>query len=169
VTGPEPDEQRERLFDGPCWVVDFLPRQVPPEAGKRFFPVERYLMEPPRLEGLYRRFARLALKLSCYYGLLAERLPSAGWVNDPAPEELEDMIRFCAVGDGPRGVFLLFPAENAMLTLDGGDLYMTLYGPGDEFLETVRALGLSEGLFVRRCANTAPEPTSAERGLTEGK
>ena len=41
---------------------------------------------------------------------------------------------------------------DAYPTADGGDLWMSLYNPPPDMLETVRQLALSEGLFVRRAA-----------------
>ena len=45
-------------------------------------------------------------------------------------------------------VFLL-PNAQALFTMSGGDLYLTLYHPSGDLLRLVRALAASEGLFVR--------------------
>ena len=153
MTAAELDGQREALYEKPCFVIDFLPRQVPAESGERYFAAERYLRERPRLDGLYARFARLVLCLSCYYPVAANRLPEEDWIPDPDPETLEELVTGCADGELPRYLTLLFPREDALLTLDGGDLYMTLYNPSAEFLGTVSALAAAEGLFLRKAAD----------------
>ena len=145
------DEQRERLLDGPCYVIDFLPRRVPADSQGNYFGVERYLTEHPRLGGLYRRFARLVLCLSCYYPIAANLDPEEEWSGDPSPEELTGLFELCA-GDGPAYVSLLLPGENALLTLDGGDLYMTVYHPSEDLLDLIRQLASAEGLFIREGA-----------------
>ena len=32
----------EELLQKPCWVIDFLPEQVPADAAGQFFAVEEY-------------------------------------------------------------------------------------------------------------------------------
>ena len=145
------DEQRERLLDAACHVIDFLPRRVPREAGRYYFPVEEYLAAPERIGALYRRFARVVLCLSCYDGIAADRSPGAGeedsdWIVQPAPETLVSLVEGCADGGY---LTLLFPDGDALLTLDGGDLYLTAYNLRGEFLDTVRQLAAAEGLFLR--------------------
>ena len=68
-----------------------------------------------------------------------------------APDALAELVTGCAA-EGGRYLTLLFPAEDVLVTLDGGDLYMTVYNPGEEFLKTVSALASAEGLFVRKGA-----------------
>lgn len=145
------DEQRERLLDSPCYVIDFLPRQVPADSEGNVFNVERYLTERPRLDGLYRRFARLMLFLNCYYSMATNLDPEEEWSVDPTPEELTGVIEVCAGGE-PAYVSLLLPGEDALLTLDGGDLYMTVYHPSEDLLDLIRQLASAEGLFVREGA-----------------
>lgn len=151
MTAAEMDERREALYDAPCCVIDFLPRQVPAEGGGRYFDVERYFTARPRLDGLYERFARIVLCLLCYCDIAANRLPEDEWIPEPSPEALAELVTGCADENG-RYLTLLFPAEDVLLTLDGGDLYMTLYNPAAEFLGTVTALASAEGLFVRKGA-----------------
>ena len=142
------DEQTERLLDspGPVMVIDFLPRQVPPDRGPLYFPVERYLTERPRLDALYRRFARIILCLSCYEAAALNSPPAEDWETDPAPETLVSRIEACAEGGY---LLILFPAADTLLTLDGGDLYLSVYAQPGKFLDTVRQLAAAEGLFLR--------------------
>ena len=57
------------FFDKEFWVVDFLPKQVPENAGGRFFSVEQYYLEPSRYVVMRERFSDILLKLYCYYDL----------------------------------------------------------------------------------------------------
>ena len=146
------DRQRERLFDAPCRVIDFLPRQVPAESGDLYFPVEAYCMAHPRIDALYARFARVLLKLSCYYAPAVNLPPEERW-RRPEPETLVALTEGCA-GEGERGsLSVLFPREDALLTLERGDLYLSLYGGTPELLETAEQLARSEGLFFRPAAD----------------
>lgn len=142
--------QRERLFDAPCWVIDYLPRRVPAESAGPYFAVEHSFRTSSFQPELYRRFARLILKLNCYYDFAVSCLPGNDWVWNPAPSELEGWICSCAVQTACTGVRVLLPTEDAMLTLDAEDLYLVLYQPQQELLETVSALVASEGLFLRK-------------------
>lgn len=144
------DECRERLLEAPYRVIDFLPRQVPAESGGHYFAVERYLMAHPRIDELYGRFAMLLVKLSCYYDLTVYDPKADTWSDETTPEELARRVKACA-GEGPdRYLHVLFPAEDALLTLGGDDLYMTLHNPAGELLETAADLAAAEGLFLRQ-------------------
>ena len=143
------DELRELLFDASYCVIDFLPRQVPPEGGGKYFAVEKYFSEHPRIDALYQSFAGIALKLGCYYGLALYDPAGDAWIDNPQPELLARRIEECAFPGKERYVQLLFPGEGAMLELNGGDLYMTLYAPSEELRETAEKLAGAEGLFLR--------------------
>ena len=138
------DDLTEELLERPFWVIDFLPRQVPAESSGQYFTVEEFLTRKPQLEEMYSRFAGLLLKLNCYYDLILSE--GEGWRENPLPEELWKEIISCAEGGYCN---ILFPAEAALITLSGGDLYMTLYDPSKELLETVKQVAGAEGLFVR--------------------
>ena len=143
------DELRELLFDASYCVIDFLPRQVPAGSGGKYFAVEKYFSEHPRIDALYQSFAGIALKLGCYYGLALYDPAGDAWIDNPQPELLARRIEECAFPGKERYVQLLFPGEGAMLELNGGDLYMTLYAPSDELRETAEKLAGAEGLFLR--------------------
>ena len=143
------DEMRRRLLEEPYRVIDFLPRQVPQESGGNYFAVERYLTEHPRIDGLYSRFAGIVMKLNCYYGMALYDPRSDAWSDDPAPEELARQVEACAATGPDRYLQIIFPTEDALLTLDGDDLYMTLYHARGQLLETAAQLAAAAGLFLR--------------------
>ena len=95
------DKITERLLSQPYWVIDFLPKQVPPESPGQYFAVERYWTESARLRGLYARFASLLLKLCCYYDIRLSPALSEEWTDNPAPERIARWFDACAPGGGP--------------------------------------------------------------------
>ena len=131
------DELIERLLEGPYMVIDFLPVQVQAKRRKEYFAAEKYMLQPERVTVLYRRFADLLIKLSCYYPM------------GQAPAALEKLVMDCLPGDGGGEGLLLAVGDNALITLSRGDLYMTLYGADEALKELVSALCSSEGLFLR--------------------
>ena len=135
----------ERLLEEPYRVIDFLPEQVPADSGGQYSAVERYFAEPPRIGGFLRRCARLLLKLNCYFGFVVGN--GAEWRKNPPPQELAGQIGTCGPG---HFLNILIPEEDALVTLYGDDLYMTLFHPSDKLVRLVGPLAASEGLFLRR-------------------
>lgn len=143
MNAEEYDSLTERLLEEPCYVIDFLPRQVPAECGGQYFAVERFMMEE-RLAELYGRFAGLMVRLNCYYRMVTGDGDS--WSDGLTPAELHARITGC----GQTGTCtVLLPEEESLVTLYGGDLYMTVYHPTEELLETARQLAAALGFFVR--------------------
>ena len=139
------DDLAERLLEETCWVIDFLPRQVPPQSGGQYFAVERfYLANEPGRE-LYQTFAHLLLRLNCYTDMVTGE--GGRWTCNLPPEELYAKVSGC--GNGAFLNFLL-PAEDALLSLCGGDLHLTMYHPPPMLVETVGQLASALGLFLRK-------------------
>ena len=130
--------------EGPYWVIDFLPEQVPENGPGQFFAVEKYFLQPARLGELRRRFAEILLKLSCYYEIRVCSPEGEQEEIDPDPEALSARIHAAE-----EDLLITFPAEGSLITLNRDDLYMTVYRPSEALLERVKALALSEGLFLR--------------------
>ena len=42
------DDMMGELLEGPYWIVDILPEQVPADAAGQYFAVERYFLQPER-------------------------------------------------------------------------------------------------------------------------
>lgn len=51
-----------RLLEKPCYIIDFLPRQVPKDCGGQFFKVENYLLNNYERYGLRDKYIRIILK-----------------------------------------------------------------------------------------------------------
>ena len=124
----------EELLQTPCWIVDILPAQVPPERGDRFFAVEKYFLAPPRLADIKRRHISLVLKLYCFRDLTPD-----GEEGSPPPERIADaMIR--------RTVLLR--AGDALILSEPDDTHMTVFHPDEDLLALIRSLAAAEGFFL---------------------
>lgn len=131
------------FFEKEHWVVDFLPKQVPENAGGRFFSVEDYYLEPSRYVVLRERFSDILLKLYCYYDLrLFIGDDTEGLVN-PEPERLADLVK-----SNQDNLCIIVGTSDALITLSRDDTCMTVYAPAEELLELIRALAGAVGLFV---------------------
>ena len=131
------------FFDKEFWVVDFLPKQVPENAGGRFFSVEQYYLEPSRYAVLREQFSEILLKLYCYYDLrLFVDDDSEGMFN-PDPELLASHIK-----DNQGNLCILVGASEGLTTLSCDDTHMTVYALSEDLLELIRTLAGAVGLFV---------------------
>ena len=132
--------QIESLLEKPYWVIDVLPKQVPAGGAGQFFAVEQHwLAEPQRLE-LQRRKLAVLLKLNCYYDLRVSADACETWEENPGPEQLRKALE--------SYLYVLLPAEEALVTADPGDIYMTLYNASEDLRALAGQLAASEGLFV---------------------
>ena len=144
----------ERLLNEPFWVIDVLPEQVPAENAARYFAVEKHFLRPSAMEELHRRFTDLLLKLNCYYDFQVF-LPDADQpVISPAPELLASWI-----GTEQKDLCVLLPGEDALITLNHDDIYMTVWHPSEALLKRIGCLASADGLFLRQ-----PEPAEPEGG-----
>ncbi len=131
------------FFEKEFWVVDFLPKQVPENAGGRFFSVEDYYLEPSRHVILRERFSDILLKLYCYYDLRLFIGDDTEGLFNPKPEMLADLVK------GNEGnLCILVGTSDALITLSRDDTCMTVYAPAEDLLELIRTLAGAVGLFV---------------------
>ena len=138
------DAMTERLLEGKYFVIDLFPRRVPAARGARYFAFEEFALENGYSEELYQKFARILLKLNCYFDMAVTE--GSGWEENPSPERLYGKI----TGLGRTGfINILLPVEESLITLNGGDLYMTVFHYSSKLLGTVADLADAEGLFVR--------------------
>lgn len=131
------------FFEKEFWVVDFLPKQVPENAGGRFFSVEDYYLEPSRYVILRERFSDILLKLYCYYNLRLFIGDDTEGIFNPEPEMLTDLVK------GNEGnLCILVGTSEALITLSRDDTCMTVYAPAEDLLELIQTLAGAVGLFV---------------------
>ncbi len=135
----------EKYFDKPCWVIDFLPEQVPADSPGQYFPVEAYLLKAPRQQLLRQRWAGLLLRLSCYLDFQVFTPDETESWDNPDPETLVSLI----TGAG-QDLCILLPDEDALITLNREDLYMTVWHPSGSLRKLLEQLAHAEGLFFRR-------------------
>ena len=131
------------FFDKEFWVVDFLPKQVPENAGGRFFSVEQYYLEPYRYAVLREQFSEILLKLYCYYDLRLFVDDDSEGIANPDPERLANHIK-----DNQGNLCILVGASEGLITLGRDDTHMTVYAPSEDLLELVRMLADAVGLFI---------------------
>ena len=127
----------EELLEKPYWVIDILPEQVPEKSGGQFFAVEAWFLKDPALR---RKQTDFLLKLNCYYDLTIVREDEE--IRNPKPEELASLV-------GCEYLNILV-GEDALLSADHTDIYMTLYNPDERLLGLAEKLASAEGLFVRK-------------------
>ena len=131
------------FFDKEFWVVDFLPKQVPENAGGRFFSVEQYYLETYRYAVLREQFSEILLKLYCYYDLQLFVDDDSEGIANPDPELLASHIK-----DNQGNLCILVGASESLITLSRDDTNMTVYAPSEDLLELIRMLADAVGLFV---------------------
>ena len=124
----------EELFESPYVVVDLLPRQVPADGPGRYFAVERYYLEEPRIAQVKQKHADLILKLYCYRDMVLE-----GGPRNPEPEALAEAVKT------ERALIL---TGGSMIVSGPDDLTLTVYAPDAELVGLLESLCAGEGLYV---------------------
>ena len=133
------------LLEGPYWIADILPEQVPRDSDGQYFAVERYYLQPERLQPLRRRFAEILLRLNCYDDMTVSFDSCESWERNPDPEEFADKLVSMSGNSFLRAIF---EAQGVMIDIEPDDTYMTVYDPNSRLLDRLRALTTAEGLFL---------------------
>ena len=139
------DNMLENLLDGPYWIVDVLPEQVPKDACGQYFSVERYYLQPERIRILRRKFAEILLRLNCYYDMTVSFDSCETWEKNPDPQAFAANLEGLSGNSFLRAVF---ETQRAMVDIEHDDTYMTVYDPDSVLLNKIRTLAAAEGLFV---------------------
>ena len=137
----------EDFLDKPNWVIDILPKQVSADSRGQYFRIEKYFLEHPQIDNIYRKFTNILLKLNCYEDIDVS-YDGEDWITNPTPHELEATLLKCMADKHLFYVFL--KSADVLITVSGDDTYMTVYNPTEEVLELIGSLADSEGLFVWR-------------------
>ena len=137
----------EALLDGPYLIADILPEQVPPQSEGQYFMVDRYFRRPVGLARLYRKHAEILLRLNCYYDMAVSFDGGESWELNPEPGVFSDRLAYLSGNEFLRAVF---PSREAMIEIDPGDTYMTVFCREDAAIDKIRLLTAAEGLFLRR-------------------
>ena len=126
----------ENLLKKPYHVIDFLPMQVPKNSKGQFFDVEKYYLK--NIKEMHKKFTDIVLKLNCYYDL--EFIVDDKSQINPKPSIIEKIIK--------SKKYVLIRFDKALITIDKGDLYMTIYNPNSKNLKILKDLVTSNGLFL---------------------
>ena len=139
------DETMGELLEGPYWVVDILPEQVSANAGGQYFAVERYYLQPERIQALRHRYAEILLRLNCYYDMAVSFDSCASWETNPDPEAFAERVAGLRGNDFLRAVFA---EQKAMIDCEPEETWLTVYDPDAALLPKLTALAAAEGFFV---------------------
>ena len=131
----------EELLEKPYYIIDILPWQVAADSEGQYFKMARYFLRPPQKAVIVKKFCDIIIKLNCYYDLSLYQ-DTDQHTDNPPPEFIEECMASGII------VHAVVRSENAMVSYDGDDHYMTLYNPSDRLLRLVTALAGSVGLFV---------------------
>ena len=133
----------ENLLSKPYWLIDVLPKQVPAGSAGQYFKAERYFLS--WLDEISWRFARILIRLNCYYDLKMST-DGESWILNGSPGDLACRFEESAASHSPLSV--LIGSDDALVTFSGDDHYMTIYNPDEDLLELVHQCAQAEGLFV---------------------
>ena len=126
----------ESLLKKSYYVIDFLPMQVPKGSEGQFFDVEKYYLK--NIKELHKKFTDIILKLNCYCDL--EFIVDDKSQINPKPSIIEKIIK--------SKKYVLIRFDKALITIDKGDLYMTIYNLNSKNLKILKDLATSNGLFL---------------------
>ena len=132
----------EHLLTKPYWIIDILPKQVPANSGGQYFTIEKYFLSPPHVDAIYNKFANVLLKLNCYVDIMVFKVNDETWVENPAPDDLEQMVL------ERKPLFVVLKQSQAMISVTGEDHNMTVYGADEGTLQFLSTITASEGLYV---------------------
>ena len=85
-------EDIEKMFEKPYWIVDILPERVPADSAGQYFVIEQYYLGGTRVIELRRKQLGVLLKLNCYCSFLVSFDVGLHWAENPAPEEIEKRL-----------------------------------------------------------------------------
>ena len=140
----------EEYQNKPYWVIDILPKQVPADGKGQYFRIEKYFLEHPQIDNIYRKFTNILLKLNCYEDIDVSH-DGEGWLTNPAPHELEAALLKCMADK--QMFYIILKSADVLITVSCDDTYMTVYNPTEEMTELIGSLAGSEGLVMWKPKN----------------
>ena len=135
----------EEYLNKPYWVIDILPKQVPADRKGQYFRIERYFLELPQIDNIYRKFINILLKLNCYEDIDVSHNGEER-ITNPDPHELEAALLKCMTDK--QLFYIILRSADVLITVSSDDTYMTVYNPTEEMTELIGSLVRSEGLFM---------------------
>ena len=125
----------EELLQGPYWIIDILPSQVPKESPGQYFVVEDYFLQGDRIEAIKQKHIDLILKLNCYRDI---SIGDDAVVN-PSPKHIAGEMK-------KRYLYIMI--DESMILSEPDDTHLTVFNPDSQLLELIRQIASGEGLFV---------------------
>ena len=136
----------DRLLETPCYIIDFIPQQVPKNCGGQYFKVENYFLNHSDRYGLRDRFIRTILKAMCYYPV---SVYWGEWIEQPSPEQVAEIID--TIMENHSGdMNMLFTSKDALLQFGRDCLNISIYNPDEEMCRLFEKIATSEGMFWRK-------------------
>ena len=135
----------EEYLNKPYWVIDILPKQVPADGRGQYFRIEKYFLEHPRIDRIFRKFSNILLKLNCYKDIDVSH-DGDEWITNPSPNELEATLLKCMADK--LMLYIILKSSDVLIIVSGDDTYMTVYNPTEDLIELIGSLAGSEGLFM---------------------
>ena len=143
------EQQVEELLEQPYYVIDFLPRQVQKDEGYFFFEVEEYFFNSNELDRISEKFIHIILKTLCYFEFSVYK---EKWLNSVTPKKLASVIK--KVVTKQKGfIYILLSQNNILIEINGGDLHISVFNCNEKIESIMKALAISEGLFLRKFRN----------------
>ncbi|MFR3727690.1 hypothetical protein [Lacrimispora sp.] len=143
------EQQVEELLEQPYYVIDFLPRQVQKDEGYFFFEVEEYFLNSNELDRISEKFIHIILKTLCYFEFSVYK---EKWLNSVTPKKLASVIK--KVVTKQKGfIYILLSQNNILIEINGGDLHISVFNCNEKVESIMKALAISEGLFLRKFRN----------------
>ena len=135
----------DRLLETQCFIIDFLPKQVPEESGEQFFRIENYLLNNYERFGIKDKIIRIILKAMCYYPV---SVFWKKWIKQPTPEQVVEIID--SIIDNHSGdMNMIFTSKEALLQFGWDCLNISIYNPDEKMCELFEKIAVSEGMFWR--------------------
>ena len=123
-----------------------LPITSKTKANKgQYFRIEKYFLELPQIDNIYRKFINILLKLNCYEDIDVSH-NGEEWITNPDPHELEAALLKCMTDK--QLFYIILRSADVLITVSSDDTYMTVYNPTEEMTELIGSLVRSEGLFM---------------------
>lgn len=133
----------DELLEKPCYVIDFLPEQVRPDAGGQFFDVEYYLLNSDKHFSLKDKFVNIILKLMCYYHV---SIQWESWMDRPSPQSVEEAVN-TIMSNHSGCLNILLPEENVLVVFAWDSLNLSVYNPSEKVQTLMQKIAVSEGVF----------------------
>lgn len=135
----------DRLLETQCFIIDFLPKQVPEESGEQFFEIENYLLSNYERLGIKDKIIRIILKAMCYYPV---SVFGKKWIIQPTPEQVVEIID--TIMENHSGdMNMIFTSKEVLLQFGWDCLNISIYNPDEEMCELFEKIAISEGMFWR--------------------